>query len=436
MRVWRRLFIPLPVGDRVTAFTLTPDKLVVQSRPEDEDLALSRVTLVGLDEPDSADLVDAGASSGLWVKGELFRYHNNTLYTVARDEQKIFLYPDQSDSIASTASVRVVDLSAVDLSDGELVSALADGESFHIAVRKRDPESEVVQVQLYQLDEAGTVAEGMVIMEAGNRDQPWQLHMNQGKPVLFRVPSEGSAIGDLACQDSSGEELEHHRFRREMPDVSQNVPTPDLGSGINVSCVSGANFSSVIAPSLLNCSSGTYYACSFNSLRTLTKIGSCLSMHVNERCNFVESWILAIQSSGGEKTDCAYVGSVTCPCTNCTQEIDTRFQSGGSCLRAMPDVRRNPPDPKFFPNPCHISRSRSVNGDNTDCATDDPPTSSTIGSPSTPTSTLTSASTSTNSPTESPTKNVAYGPTGPAAMVVAASAGFGAVVLTTGFLGL
>ncbi|WP_196220821.1 hypothetical protein, partial [Sansalvadorimonas verongulae] len=103
------LSIPLPVGDRVTAFTLTPDRLVVQSRPEDDDLALSRVTLVGLEEPDSADLVDAGASSGLWVKGELFRYHNNALYTVARDEQKIFLYPDlESDSIASRASVRVV----------------------------------------------------------------------------------------------------------------------------------------------------------------------------------------------------------------------------------------------------------------------------------------------------------------------------------------
>ncbi|WP_155158171.1 hypothetical protein, partial [Sansalvadorimonas verongulae] len=133
----------------------------------------------------------------------------------------------------------MVDLSAVDLSDGELVSALVDGESFHIAVRKRDPESEVAQVQLYQLDEAGTVAEGMVIMEAGNRDQPYQLHMNQGKPVLFRVPSEGSAIGNLACQDSSGEELGHQRFRREVPDASQNVSTHDFGPGIHVSCVSG-----------------------------------------------------------------------------------------------------------------------------------------------------------------------------------------------------
>ena len=173
--------VPLPAGDRLTAFTLDKDRLVVLSRPE-VDQGLSRVTLINIQESDDSDLIDGGVSSGLWVKGELFRYHDNALYTLSRDEQKLFIYPDlASDSSQSLSAVRVVDLSAIGLADGELVSALADdSERCHVAVRRPDPASDGQRIHLYQMDDAGTLTRETVITGVGDQDDAW-LHFKEGE---------------------------------------------------------------------------------------------------------------------------------------------------------------------------------------------------------------------------------------------------------------
>ena len=197
--------VPLPAGDRVTAFTLDKDKLVVLSRPE-ADQELSRVTLININEEDSAELVDGSASSGLWVKGELFRFHDNALYTLSQEDQKLFIYPDlASDSSQSLSSVRVVDLSSVGLSDGELVSALADGRTCHLAVRKNDPESDARRIHLYQIDDVDSTTKETVITGKGAQDNAYQLHFLGGSLALSPVLSVNPDIGHLALPDSAEE---------------------------------------------------------------------------------------------------------------------------------------------------------------------------------------------------------------------------------------
>ena len=235
--------VPLPVGERVTAFTLARDKLVVLSRPV-AGQELSRVTLINIDDPDSAGQIDGGASSGLWVKGELLRYLDNILYTVSREERKLFLYPHESDNPRSLSSIKTIDLSAPGLADGELVSALADREACHVAVRRRDRESDALRIHLYLIDDSGDVTGGEVITESGDTDASWQLHFDGGQPVLVKAPSPGSGFGSLVCparsDDNPGSPTAGHSVQKRSerqaesesgkpsssPDFQPNIPYP------------------------------------------------------------------------------------------------------------------------------------------------------------------------------------------------------------------
>ena len=193
--------IPLPPGEEIRAFTLAPDKLIVLSAPG-TDPVLSRVTLVDLDEAGSPADVDGGTAPGLWVKGELLRYHDNSLYTLSPQEHKIFIYPDlASDSTRSRSAVRVVDLSAVDLAGGQLVSVLADSVSCHLAVRRQDPGSDVSRFHLWRIDDAGTVSAEGVIRDLGNQDDAWQLCLDDGERVLSKIITQDPELAQLACQD-------------------------------------------------------------------------------------------------------------------------------------------------------------------------------------------------------------------------------------------
>ena len=175
------------------------------SRP-DADPGLSRVTLINIPAGYSADRVDTDPSSGLWVKGELLRYHDNTLYTVSLEELKLFIYPDlDSSSSQSLSSVRVVDLSSVGLSEGELISALADSEGCHLAIRRRDPETGVRRIHLYEIDDADPRPKEAVLTGAGVQGEAYQLDFVKGSLSLSAVPSWNSASSPHACQNAADE---------------------------------------------------------------------------------------------------------------------------------------------------------------------------------------------------------------------------------------
>ncbi|MTI13883.1 hypothetical protein [Sansalvadorimonas verongulae] len=372
--------VPLPAGNRVTAFTLNKDKLVLLSRPE-VDQGLSRVTLININQGDSTDLIDNGVSSGLWVKGELFRFHDNNLYTVSWEEQKMFLYPDlKSDSTQSLSSTKVVDLSSVNLQDGELMSALADSERFHVAVRRPDPESDAHRIHLYQIDEAGGPTKETVITGAGAKDDVYQLDFAEGGLVLSKVPSVNPDIGDLAFPDSADKErigkqvitgedsesVDRASYESRKKRLSSVCTTQ--GSGL----ISYIGCTPVEGSVRCSCSSSANYPIRCIRYKCKTEAGYC-------DCDESWKWIASEDPPYGY---CGYVGTATC---------DT-----------------------FSHSKCYGSLTNTFLTDETTCLEN-----GTAGS----------------APEQYGCFLNAQKSTGPAAIVVAVSAGLGTACLTAGFLG-
>lgn len=431
--------VPLPVGECVTAFTLAKDRLVVLSRPAAEQ-ELSRVTLINLDEPDSAAQVDGGASSGLWVKGELFRYLDKILYTLAREEQKLFLYPQrESDSPRSLSSIKTVDLSSVGLANDELVSALADRETCHIAVRRRDPESEASRIHLYQVDDSGAVTEGAVITESGSTDAAWQLHFNEGQPVLFKEPSTSSDPGSLACPDTedvspgsqtpghsvqkrsggelvcdSNEELSLPVLQKQNPAKSQ--PSYSLAGPNYLFDVSKFSFNNA------NCKS-TEYKCSVTKTVPKQRRSALVFRTKYEDCDFFDGWL---RIDGGNKDDdkCTYISTISCNTRNCTVHYKETSNSTSDCL-GRTDVNSTTITRTFITlTPKNNSNYSSL---------------VVIGSCTLPFNNETTVDTGTSPPTEKPTnttkRSSSTSSAGPAAILVAVTTGLGTGFLTAGLLG-
>ena len=193
------LSIPLPTGDRVTEFTLAKDKLVVLSQPEDYD-GLSRVTTMSLYDTNGSESVDGGLAPGLWVKGELFRYHDNTLYTFSPGENKVFIYPlADSDSTESADPGWVVDLNPIREAGEELVSVLADGDQTYVATRKSSITPEESSIHVYQFNDLEEMIGEKVRVVAPRTDQQFQLYSQDEKLVLVHLPLNGLKMEGLGC---------------------------------------------------------------------------------------------------------------------------------------------------------------------------------------------------------------------------------------------
>lgn len=218
------LSLPLTAEDRVAEYTLTKSKLVVLSHPENYQ-GLSRVTTISLNDTGNLEGVDDGYVPELLVKGELFRYHNETLYTFSPEENMVFIYPQgESDSDLPHAPSRAVDLSSVRLSGEQLVSFVADDNHSYAAVRKEGSESDNLSINVYKLNyfEEFLNEEETIITGA---DQQFQLYLLDGKPVLKLVTSDCSAMDALTC---SGNEVALIKRKRSLDG------DPDYGSGFKL----------------------------------------------------------------------------------------------------------------------------------------------------------------------------------------------------------
>ena len=191
--------IPLPKLERLTEFTLANDKLIALSRSL-EVAGLSRLSIMDLNNADSTGDADGDATPSLWVSGELFRYHDDRLYTFCGYKNRVLVYPPLDEcSIESAPPIRVVGLDSVLLPGDSLLSVLADGDRAYVAVGKRATDSDTAAVYVYHLSHSGTVIEEKTKIEGAQADQQYQLDWQEGHPVLVHVPSNDPELQKLAC---------------------------------------------------------------------------------------------------------------------------------------------------------------------------------------------------------------------------------------------
>ena len=196
------LSVPLPEGERVTAFTLSKDKLVVLSQPRQPE-GLSRVTTLNLDGSEGPDTIDGGLNPALWVKGELYRYHDDRLYTFSPADNKVFVYPlSSTGSPGSGASASVIDLSAIRAPGDELLSVLSVGSQASVALRKVALDQQDPDILVYRLNEYGEV-----VSEKRATAQDWQdsLHQAGARPDLpaaAKGAADDSGPDHIPCDSS------------------------------------------------------------------------------------------------------------------------------------------------------------------------------------------------------------------------------------------
>ena len=314
------LLVPLPVGDRVTDWTLAKDRLVVLSRPDSQQEGLSRVTIMRLDPAGEVARPDGGASSGLWVKGSLLRYYKDRLYTVSAQDRKIFVYTrPESESTRSVTPIRVFDLSSSDFDNSEPVSALAAGEGCYLAVRQFDTEAGDWEIRVVHVDESGVT--DRVTKGARHLDgSQYQLHCQQGQVVLIKTAFHDAGLRALACLDPVGGPLEEESARvvhkrDEIREASGSGTTPPhpLENRDSMPCP-GANKSY-----LFECTNRQFTECEQDCSTNpegsrgchTTVSGECTNPDSEESCSFDISWVTRDQP-----WFCGGYGSIKCP--SCT----------------------------------------------------------------------------------------------------------------------
>ena len=185
--------VPLPEGEQVTAFTLSKDKLIVLSRPSDSE-GLSRVTSLRLDGTEGPDSVDGRLHPALWVKGELYRYHDETLYTFSPEDNKVFVYPlSTADSPGSGTLAHVIDLSPVRTAGEDLLAVLFADNQATVALRKAAPDQQEPDILVYQLNEYGER-----LSETPVAAEDWQARWHQAD-AMEQQPGGPSALDALLC---------------------------------------------------------------------------------------------------------------------------------------------------------------------------------------------------------------------------------------------
>ena len=187
------LTIALPEGERVTAFTLSQDKLIVLSRPGDSE-GLSRVTSLRLDGTEGPDSVDGRLHPALWVKGELYRYHDETLYTFSPEDNKVFVYPlSTADSPGSATLAHVIDLSPVRTAGEDLLAVLFADNQATVALRKAAPDQQAPDILVCQLNEYGER-----LSEKAVPAKDWQAMWHQAG-TMEQQPGDPAALDALLC---------------------------------------------------------------------------------------------------------------------------------------------------------------------------------------------------------------------------------------------
>lgn len=197
------LSIALPTGDCITGFTLAKDKLIIQSRPENFEEGLSRIATMDLNHTDSTGSVDSGSLSGLWVRGDLYRYHDNVLYTFSDKENRVYIYPQSAPpNPQSTASARIVDLKTVRSAGEELVSVLANEGQTYVAVRKAGMNPNEPKIDVFQVNLFGEIVFKESQTASPNAEQKYQMNLCDGKAELSAFPMINQNLVKRYCSNA------------------------------------------------------------------------------------------------------------------------------------------------------------------------------------------------------------------------------------------
>ena len=194
------LSVRLPSGERITEFTLAKDNLIVLSRSDDSVDGLSRVTTISLNGTANAGSIDGLAAPDLSVRGELYRFHDDTLYTFSEEENKVFIYPhSDSENTQSATPAKGIDLTGVRSPEDELVSILADESLTYVATRRSIPDSGESEIKISALDRSGELLPEQTEFVMTPADQQYELYLQEGKPVLMIAPTVDEQLEKLIC---------------------------------------------------------------------------------------------------------------------------------------------------------------------------------------------------------------------------------------------